>query len=115
VRRGLAWEFVTLLTSPEVQRLIVIARTGMPVLKTMGSDAVEAGNQPPANMQAFIKGAGFGIYPSAYPTQCGNYYSGLVQSALSEAVRDVIQTGTEVEDAFKKADAKIQACLDSGK
>ena len=113
--RELAWEFVTLLTAPEVQRLIVTARAGMPVLKTMAGEAIEAGNQPPANMQAFVKGAGFGIYPHAYPTQCGNYYSGLVQSALSEAVRDVIQTGAEVEDTFKKADAKIQACLDSGK
>src|SRR4029434_848178 len=99
-----------------VRGLIAKNRAGMPVLKSLTSDAAfETSNQPPANMQAFIKGAGFGIYPPAYPTRCGNFYSDMVQSALSDAVRAVVQAGGKVEDAFKAADAKIQACLDGSK
>jgi multiple sugar transport system substrate-binding protein len=114
--RELAWEFVKLLVTPEVQQQIVSSRAGMPVLKSLTNDAaLQGGEAPPANMQAFVQGAEFGLLPPAYPTRCGNFYSGLVQTALSEVVRDIIQTGSKVEDAAEKADAKIQACLDSAK
>ncbi len=104
-----AWDFVKYLATPEAQRLIVSSGLGMPMLKSMANDP--AVKQLPPELQAFVEGAKIGIPPPGYPAKCGNLYTGMVQSAIAEGLRQVIQQGAEVEDAFKAVDAKIQACL----
>ncbi len=114
-RPQLAWDFIKLLATPDVQRTILAQRAGMPVLKSLsGAAALDTHGTPPANMQAFITGSRYGLYPHAYPTACGNFYSGLVQSAISEAFKAVLE-GAQVDTAFRQADRKIQDCLDSAK
>jgi multiple sugar transport system substrate-binding protein len=107
-----AWELVKLFASPEVQGEIVKSRAGMPVLKSLLNDPALVGGTP--SWQPFVKGSEYGIPPRAYPPACGNFYSGLVQTALREALIQTLSTG-KAEDAFKQADARIQACLDSAK
>ncbi|HEY3291477.1 MAG TPA: extracellular solute-binding protein [Anaerolineae bacterium] len=115
-RPQLAWDFIKQLATPELQQLIARQRLGMPVLKSVADDAaLSNSNLPPANMQAFIKGSEFGLAPRAYPTACGNFYSGLVQSAISEAFKKVLDTTYKPAEAFKMADQAIQACLDKAK
>ena len=63
-------------------------------------------------MQVFYQGGDSVIFPPAYPPACGNFYTGLVQSTLDSAVRQVI-TGSNVIDTFKQVDTKIQECLDA--
>ena len=110
-----AWDFVKYLATPEAQRLLVTQRLGMPVLKSMAGDAsLTQLPPPPENMQAFIEGAKIGIPPSSYPIQCGSLYVGLVQETIAQALRSVLG-GADVEQAFKTADARIQACLDANK
>jgi ABC-type glycerol-3-phosphate transport system substrate-binding protein len=108
----LAWEFVKLLATPRVQQLILANRAGMPVLKSLANDPALSSGGPPANMQAFVKGIDFGVFPRVYPTACGNFYTGVVQSAISDSFHQVLN-GAKAEDVFKAADAQIQACLDA--
>jgi hypothetical protein len=90
-------------------------RAGMPVMKSVLTDPVmDSTSALPMNMQAFINGAKYGISPRSYPTACGNYYSGLVQQALSDAFKAALDSG-KVYDAFKKADDTIQSCMDGAK
>lgn len=115
-RPQLAWDFIKQLATPELQQLILKQRVGMPVLKSLANDAALAGNgKAPLNMQAFIKGNEFGLAPRAYPAACGNFYSGIVQSAISNAFKSVLDGSAKTDDAFKQADQKIQSCLDSAK
>ena len=109
---SLAWEYVKLLASAQVQQSILANRAGMPVLKSLAADASFGSGGPPANMQAFIKGIDYGVYPRAYPTACGNFYVGTVQSAISDGFRAVL-SGADADTTFKAADAQIQACLDA--
>ncbi|MCL4506642.1 MAG: sugar ABC transporter substrate-binding protein [Chloroflexi bacterium] len=114
-RPELAWDYIKLLATPGVQRAIALQRVGMPVLLSLANDPVLNSNgAAPANMQVFTQGSQYGLYPPAYPTACGNFYSGLVQTAISDAFKEVLN-GARVEDAFKTADQKIQACLDTAK
>jgi hypothetical protein len=88
----------------------------MPVLKSLANDpALDSNGKPPANMQAFVKGSEFGLSPRAYPTSCGNFYSGLVASAISDAFKAVLDGTAKTAEAFKQADQKIQVCLDTAK
>jgi multiple sugar transport system substrate-binding protein len=115
-RPQLAWDFVKQLATPELQQLIVKQRVGMPVLKSLANDpALDSNGKPPANMQAFVKGSEFGLSPRAYPTSCGNFYSGLVASAISDAFKAVLDGTAKTAEAFKQADQKIQVCLDTAK
>ena len=115
-RPQLAWDFIKQLATPELQTLIAKQRVGMPVLKSLANDpSLDSNGKPPVNMQAFIKGSEFGLSPRAYPTPCGNFYSGLVASALSDAFKAVLDGSAKTADAFKQADQKIQACLDAAK
>jgi len=110
--RDLAWAFMKMLVSPEVQRTIALNHAGLPVLKSLAADSSIAGKEPPANMQVFYQSTDMAIYPPSYPSQCGNFYSGLVQSTIQDAVRQAIN-GSDVAETFKKVDVKIQECLDS--
>ena len=108
----LAWEYVKLMASAGVQMSIAKNRAGMPVLKSVLTDPVMNSTSAfPVNMQVFISGAEYGIAPRSYPVACGTFYNGLVQSALSEAYKAALENG-KVYDAFKKADATIQNCID---
>jgi multiple sugar transport system substrate-binding protein len=111
--RDLAWEFIKMMLNPEVQRTIALNHAGLPVLKSLATDASLTGKNAPANMQVFYQGGDSVIFPPAYPPACGNFYTGLVQSTLDSAVRQVI-TGSNVIDTFKQVDTTIQECLDSG-
>ena len=110
--RDLAWEFIKLLVNPDVQRAIALNHAGLPVLKSLANDSSLAGNKAPANMQVFYQSSDSAIYPPAYPTACGNFYTGLVQSTIDGAVRQAIN-GSDVADTFKQVDVKIQECLDA--
>ncbi|HEY3342395.1 MAG TPA: sugar ABC transporter substrate-binding protein [Anaerolineae bacterium] len=110
--RDLAWEFMKMLVNPDVQRTIALNHAGLPVLKSLAGDPSVAGKGPPANMQVFYQSTDMAIYPPSYPTKCGNFYSGLVQSTVEDAVRQAIN-GSDVIETFKKVDATIQDCIDS--
>ncbi len=115
-RRQLAWDFIKQLATPELQRLILKQRVGMSVLKSLANDpALDSNGKAPLNMQAFIKGNEFGLAPRAYPAVCGNFYSGIVQSAISQAFIAVLSGSAKTDEAFKQADKAIQSCLDSVK
>ena len=109
--RQAAWEFVKHLATPEAQRLIAQNGLGMPMLKSLADDPTVM--QLPPKLQVFAEGARFGVPPPGYPAKCGNLYTGMVQSAISEGLNRVIRQGVKVEDAFKAVDARIQACLDA--
>jgi multiple sugar transport system substrate-binding protein len=110
--RELAWEFIKLLVDPSVQRTIALNRMGLPVLKSVAGDPTVMAGGPPANMQVFYQSADIQISPHAYPTRCGNLYTGMVQSTIDDAVRQAIN-GADVVDTFKQVDLKIQECLNS--
>jgi ABC-type glycerol-3-phosphate transport system substrate-binding protein len=110
--RDLAWEFIKLLVNPDVQRTIALNHAGLPVLKSLADDASLAGNKAPTNMQVFYQSSDSAIYPPAYPTACGNFYTGLVQTAIDGAVRQAIN-GSDVAETFKQVDVKLQECLDA--
>ncbi len=110
--RDLAWDFVKMLVDPSVQSTIARNHAGLPVLKSVLNNPAIMGGGPPANMQVFYQSSDMLIYPPAYPTRCGNLYSGMVQSVIENAVQQAIG-GADVVDTFTQADLKIQTCLDS--
>jgi multiple sugar transport system substrate-binding protein len=110
--RDLAWAFLKTMVSPEVQHAIALNHVGLPVLTSLAADSSTASKEPPANMQVFYQSADMAIYPPSYPTQCGNFYTGLVQSAVADGVHKAIN-GDDVAETFKQVDAKIQTCLDA--
>jgi multiple sugar transport system substrate-binding protein len=109
----LAWEFVKSIASLDVQRAIAAQRAGVPILTQLANDPAIMSSAAP-DMQVFVRGIEFGISPPAYPIKCGTFYGGLVLGTLNDAFVYVMTKGSSVEDAFKKADQIIQACIDGG-
>lgn len=110
----LAWDFVKYTISPEAQRAIAAAYLGAPTLRSLAEDPTLVQlPPPPANARVFIAGRAFGIAPPTYPPACGSVYNGLVQDSIQDALRQAIRGDVTVEEAFRAADQRIQACLDA--
>jgi multiple sugar transport system substrate-binding protein len=112
-----AWNLIKFLITPAGQRAILENYAGVPLLESLErSETFERMTPPPANMRAFMVGSTIGMSPpNGYPLECGNLYSGLVSDAYRSALQDTIDSNQTAEDAFKAADAGIQACLDASK
>ena len=110
-----AWELIKFLASPEGQRLGLKQYSSMPLLKSMADDpAFKDMAPPPANIKAFIKGGGVGIFPPmGYPPKCGSLYAGLINQTIHTALEESLRGAKTVQQAFTDADATIQACLDT--
>ncbi|MBV7334241.1 sugar ABC transporter substrate-binding protein [Chloroflexi bacterium TSY] len=111
----LAWDLINDLASRETQGAILRNYGGMPFLKSMADDPIfEEIEPPPANIKAFIRGGGVGIFPPmGYPSKCGSLYAGLINQTIKTALEEAIRGVKTVEEAFGDADAEIQACLDT--
>ncbi|MEM7536914.1 MAG: sugar ABC transporter substrate-binding protein [Chloroflexota bacterium] len=111
----LAWDLIKVLASNEVQGNILKGYGGMPFLKSMADDPIfDELEAPPANIKAFIRGGGVGIFPPmGYPSKCGSLYAGLINQTIKTALEEAIREVKTVEQAFSDADAEIQACLDT--
>ena len=111
----LAWELIKVLASKEIQGQILRGYGGMPFLKSMADDPIfDELEPPPANVKAFIRGGGVGIFPPmGYPSKCGSLYAGLINQTIRTALEESIRGAKTVEQAFVDADAEIQACLDT--
>jgi multiple sugar transport system substrate-binding protein len=110
-----AWELIKFLASPEGQRLGLQNYSSMPLLKSMADDPIfDQLEPPPANVRAFIRGGGVGIFPPmGYPPKCGSLYAGLINQTIRTALEESIRGAKTVEQAFTDADAEIQTCLDT--
>ena len=110
----LAWEFLKLLASPEVQKQLYLERNTAPLLKSLAKDPdiLKDDGKPPKNMNAFLNGGSIGIFPQNYPVKCGGLYSGQVNSVIKAMLESLMRGKATVEAATTAADAEIQACLD---
>lgn len=109
----LAWQFIKGLLSPETQKSIAMAYSGMPLLKSMRNDPDILGLEgPPDNIEAFLNNGENGITPPYFPGDCGSLYAGQINSEINDAFDAVIIGGVSVADAFTEANDNIQACLD---
>lgn len=112
----LAWDFVKLFITPEMQRAFTAAYLGTPALLSLSDDpTITQLPAPPANMRAFVIGREAGIAPPRYPTACGSVYTGPVASAINDALDAAVRGAVSVEGAFAIADRKIQTCLDANR
>lgn len=111
----MAWDLINDLASNETQGSILRNYGGMPFLKSMADDPIfDELEAPPANIKAFIRGGGVGIFPPmGYPSKCGSLYAGLINQTIKTALEEAIREVKTVEEAFTDADAEIQACLDT--
>ena len=111
----LAWDLINDLASSDTQGAILRGYGGMPFLKSMADDPIfDELAPPPANIKAFIRGGGVGIFPPmGYPSKCGSLYAGLINQTIRTALEEAIRGVKSVEQAFVDADSEIQACLDT--
>ena len=111
----LAWNLIKVLATNEVQGSILRGYGGIPFLKSMADDPIyDELEAPPANVKAFVRGGGIGIFPPmGYPAKCGSLYAGLINQTIRTAIEESIREVKTVEQAFTDADAEIQACLDT--
>jgi multiple sugar transport system substrate-binding protein len=109
-----AWEFLKLLATPDVQLELFEARQTVPMLQSLSNHpevTSPQSSEPPQNMAAFTQAGSMGITPPAYPLKCGSYYSGVVLEAMTKLLTSIIADPTTVDQATLAADAEIQACL----
>jgi ABC-type glycerol-3-phosphate transport system substrate-binding protein len=108
----LAWDLVKGLLSSETQKTITVNYTGMPLLKSLATDAdIVALAGPPDNIKAFLANGANGITPTYFPGDCGSLYAGQINTEIADAFDAVIVGGSSVEDAFTTANENIQNCL----
>jgi multiple sugar transport system substrate-binding protein len=113
--REMAWQFIKTLVSLDTQRAMAAQRVGVPLLKSLAGETAGGMAAPPANVDALFNASKTGIRPRSYPAACGNFYMGMVQSVTAQALQNALKGTIKIEDAFKAADAQIQACLDANK
>jgi multiple sugar transport system substrate-binding protein len=107
-----AWQFLKYLLSPEVQRQIVPAPLGLPVLKSVLAEPTTRNPAGyPVSMDAFIKGSESALFAPDYPAACGNLSLGEAQSASELAIQAPVKGWYKLEDALKQADERINKCL----
>jgi multiple sugar transport system substrate-binding protein len=110
---ALAWDFIKGLVSPETQKSIALAYSGMPLLQSLRNDPdILALAGPPDNIEAFLNNGENGITPTYFPGDCGSLYAGMINQEINDAFDAVIVGGSSVTDAFTTANDDIQACLD---
>jgi multiple sugar transport system substrate-binding protein len=110
-----AYQFTKTLVTPSMQKLLAQQELAVPLVKSVANDPswMEGLPTPPSNLMAFVKGADDADLPPVdFPNACGSVYQGIVNKGYLDALDAVLIGGKSVEEAFKAADASIQACLD---
>jgi ABC-type glycerol-3-phosphate transport system substrate-binding protein len=110
-----AYDYAKLLVSPEIQRTMAEKEMGTPLVKSVAQDPSwrEGLPTPPNNLDAFFMGAEDAILPVMdYPADCGSFYAGKVNEAITAALEKIIRGESSVEDALAEIDATVQVCLD---
>jgi len=116
--KDLAYEYVKLLVSPSIQKLMAKKELGTPLVKSVALDPSwkEGLPTPPTNLDAFIKGADDAILPVMdYPADCGSFYAGELNQSITTALENIIRGVKPVEEALQEIDDTTQACLDENK
>ena len=101
-----AWEFLKYIVSPEGQRILASAGSGIPCLKSMAKDPVWRRPGNPKNYDVFIQSVQFGMGWDDFLILTNPQVSDTVNQAFEKAF-----LGTPVDQAFKEADAKINKIL----
>ena len=103
-----AWEFLKFILSPEGQRVMARAGSGIPALKSLADDPSWRGSGlPPQNLDAFIDSVKYGM-----PWQETLTFSRPeVADVVNEAFERVFIGQATAEEAFREADRKITKVL----
>jgi multiple sugar transport system substrate-binding protein len=103
-----AWEFLKYIVSPEGQRILAQAGSGIPCLKSMAKDPVwRRPGKSPRNYDAFINSVEIGMGWDDFLILTRPE----VQDAVNQAFEKSFLGKASVEAAFKEADARINKVL----
>ncbi len=103
-----AWEFLKYIESKQGQRLLGNAGSGTPAVKSLAYDKCwRKPGLPPKNLDAFIKGVKYGIQWN----KISPFSSPEISDSVAEAFEKVFVGMESPEQAFKKADEKINILL----
>ena len=102
-----AWEFLKYVVSPEGQRILAQAGSGIPCLKSMAKDPVWRKPGQPRDYDAFINSVEIGMGWDDFLILTRPE----VQDAVNQAFEKAFLGKASVEAAFREADAKINKVL----